>query len=84
MARGEYCSVLPYTFVRDDLDAGILTAVAFAPVLERQLVAATRAGRQPSPAVRAVIEMVRVRLGELAELRTSTGPGRRTHPAVDR
>jgi LysR family nitrogen assimilation transcriptional regulator len=69
VARGEYCSVLPYLFVRDDLDAGILSAVPFAPVLERQLVAVTRAGRQPPPAVRAVVEMVRVRLGELAELR---------------
>lgn len=69
VARGEYYSVLPYMFVRDDLDAGVLGAVPFAPVLERQLVAVTRAGRQPSPAVRAVIEMVRVRLGELAELR---------------
>jgi LysR family nitrogen assimilation transcriptional regulator len=75
VARGEYCSVLPYTFVRDDLDAGILTAMAFAPALERQLVAVTRAGRQPAPAVRAVIEMGRVRLGELAELRRSTRPG---------
>jgi LysR family transcriptional regulator, nitrogen assimilation regulatory protein len=69
VARGEYCSVLPYSFVRDDLDAGILRAVAFAPVLERQLVAVTRRGRQPSPAVRAVIEIARVRLRELAELR---------------
>jgi LysR family transcriptional regulator, nitrogen assimilation regulatory protein len=84
VARGEYCSVLPYAFVRDELDAGTLTAMAFVPVLERQLVAATRTGRQPSPAARAVIEMVRVRLGELAELRTSTAPGRRAHPAVDR
>ncbi|WP_327102567.1 LysR family transcriptional regulator [Nonomuraea glycinis] len=84
VARGEYCSVLPYTFVRNDLDAGILTAVAFAPVLERRLVAVTRAGRQPSPAVRAVIEMARLRLGELTELRTSTGPDRRAHPPVDR
>lgn len=69
VARGEYCSVLPYTFVRDDLDAGVLGAVAFAPALERQLVAVTRAGRQPSPAARAVIEMAEVRLGELAALR---------------
>lgn len=77
VARGEYCSVLPYTFVRDDLDAGILAAMAFEPVLERQLVAATRAGRQPAPAVRAAVEMSRVRLGELAELRRATRPGRR-------
>ncbi|TQM43735.1 LysR family transcriptional regulator [Pseudonocardia cypriaca] len=69
VARGEFCSVLPHTFVRDDLDAGLFEAVAFAPVLERQVVAATRAGRRCSPAVRAVIEMVRVRLGEFAELR---------------
>jgi LysR family nitrogen assimilation transcriptional regulator len=82
VARGEYCSILPYAFVREDLDAGILEAVPFAPVVERQLVAVTRAGRQPSPAVRAVIEMVRVRLGEFAELRDR---GRSASaPAVDR
>ena len=69
VARGEFSSVLPYAFVRDDLDAGLLEAVSFAPALERQVVAATRAGRRCSPAVRAVIEMVRVRLGEFAELR---------------
>jgi LysR family nitrogen assimilation transcriptional regulator len=69
VARGEYCSVLPYTFVRNDLDAGTLSAVAFEPALERHLVAVTRAGRQPSPAVRAVVDMVRVRVGEFAELR---------------
>lgn len=82
VVRGEYYSVLPYMFVRDDLDAGVLSAVAFAPVLERQLVAATRAGRQPSPAVRAVIEMVRVRLGELAELRERAGSA--SSPMLDR
>ncbi|MBN9102707.1 MAG: LysR family transcriptional regulator [Pseudonocardia sp.] len=76
VARGEYCSVLPYTFVRDDLDAGILTAMAFAPALERQLVAVTRAGRQPAPAVRVVIEMSRVRLAELAEHRRTTRPAK--------
>jgi LysR family nitrogen assimilation transcriptional regulator len=76
VARGEYCSVLPYTFVRDDLDAGILTARAFAPALERQLVAVTRAGRQPAPAVRVVIEMSRVRLAELAEHRRTTRPAK--------
>jgi LysR family transcriptional regulator, nitrogen assimilation regulatory protein len=69
VARGEYASVLPYTFVRSDLDAGTFSAVAFEPALERHLVAVTRAGRQPSPAVRAVIDMARVRLGEFAELR---------------
>jgi LysR family nitrogen assimilation transcriptional regulator len=69
VVRGEYHSVLPYVFVRDDLEAAVLDAVPFAPALERQLVAVTRAGRQPSPAVRAVTEMVRVRLGELAALR---------------
>ncbi|MGW5723674.1 LysR family transcriptional regulator [Amycolatopsis sp. NPDC003865] len=78
VARGEYCSVLPYTFVRDDLDAGVLTAVAFAPALERQLVAVTRAGRRPSPVTRAVVELVRLRLDELAELRKSvSGAGYR-------
>ncbi|GAA3533685.1 LysR substrate-binding domain-containing protein [Amycolatopsis ultiminotia] len=66
VVRGEYCSVLPYTFVRDDLDSGVLTAIGFAPVLKRELVAVTRAGRHPSPAAEAVTEMVRIRLGELA------------------
>jgi LysR family nitrogen assimilation transcriptional regulator len=79
VARGEFGSVLPYAFVRDDLDAGLLEAVAFDPVLERRIVAATRAGRRCSPVVRAVIEMARVRLGEFAELRdrarsASSGP----------
>ncbi|GAA1020012.1 LysR family transcriptional regulator [Acrocarpospora pleiomorpha] len=69
VVRGEYCSVLPYTFIRGDLASGIVTAVGFAPVLERKLVAVTRAGRQPPPAVRAVIDVVRTRLGQLANLR---------------
>ncbi|MFD2416419.1 LysR family transcriptional regulator [Amycolatopsis pigmentata] len=83
IARGEYCSVLPYTFLRADLDRGVLAAVGFAPVLERKLVAATRTGRPASPAVRSVVEMVRRRLGELAELRRSTRSAARMscHPA---
>jgi LysR family nitrogen assimilation transcriptional regulator len=76
VARGEYRSVLPYAFIRDDLETGIVSAVGFEPALNRELVAVTRAGRQPSPAVRAVVEMTRVRLGELTELRASTGCGR--------
>ncbi|SFJ25444.1 LysR family transcriptional regulator, nitrogen assimilation regulatory protein [Amycolatopsis sacchari] len=62
--RGEYCSVLPYTFLRADLESGALSAVGFSPVLERELVAATRAGRRLSPAVRSVVELVRSRLAE--------------------
>ncbi|MGI5127905.1 LysR family transcriptional regulator [Pseudonocardia sp. CA-107938] len=69
VVRGEYCSVLPYTFVRDDVDAGVLGARPFAPVLERQLVAVTRVGRHSSPAARAVVELAKARLRELAELR---------------
>jgi LysR family nitrogen assimilation transcriptional regulator len=81
VARGEYCSVLPYTFIRADLDRGDLAAVGFAPVLERRLVAATHAGRPVPPAVRSVVEMVRGRLGELTDLRrpartTAAVPGR--------
>jgi LysR family transcriptional regulator, nitrogen assimilation regulatory protein len=67
VARGEYRSVLPYAFVRDDLEAGILAAVGFEPALKRELVVVTRAGRKSAPAVRAVIETVRGRLSELAE-----------------
>ncbi|WP_166459551.1 LysR family transcriptional regulator [Amycolatopsis pithecellobii] len=74
VARGEYCSVLPYTFIQADLDRGVLAAVGFNPILERKLVAATRAGRRLPPAVRSVVEMVRERLGEFTELR-------RCHPA---
>lgn len=76
VARGDYSSVLPYAFVREDLEAGILSAVGFEPALNRELVAVTRAGRQPAPAARAVVEMVRVRLAELAEHRAATGCGR--------
>ncbi|WP_370964258.1 LysR family transcriptional regulator [Amycolatopsis sp. cg9] len=65
VVRGEYRSVLPSAFVRDDLAAGALTAVGFEPALKRELVAVTRAGRKSAPAVRAVIETVRRRLGEL-------------------
>ena len=79
VARGEYCSVLPYTFLRNDLEADTLSAMAFEPVLERHLVAVTRAGRQPSPAVHAVVEMARLRIGEFAELRdrarSASSPG---------
>lgn len=64
--RGEYCSVLPFTFVRDDVSSGLLDALAFAPPLHRQLVAATRPGRRPSAAVKAVVEAARTRLAELA------------------
>ncbi|WP_033290674.1 LysR family transcriptional regulator [Amycolatopsis jejuensis] len=63
--RGEYCSALPYTFIRDDLAAGKLDAVPFAPPLRRQLVAVTRAGRRTSATVTAVITTARARLGEL-------------------
>lgn len=73
--RGEHCSVLPYTFVRGDLESGTIAALGFAPRIERRLVAATRAGRRPSPAVRAVVEMVRGRLGELADLRGASRQG---------
>lgn len=69
VVRGEFCSALPFTFVRSDLDDGTIVSASFDPVLERTLVAATRAGRPPSPAVRAVVGMVRDRLAELAAIR---------------
>ncbi|WP_236790850.1 LysR family transcriptional regulator [Amycolatopsis sp. GM8] len=64
--RGEYLSVLPFTFIRDDLSAGLLDAVAFTPRLNRHLVAATRAGRRPAAAVTAIVDVARARLAELA------------------
>lgn len=65
--RGEYCSALPYTYVRDDLEKGALHGVSFRPAVHRELVAATRAGRRKTGAVDAVIESVRARLTELAD-----------------
>ncbi|MBW0088969.1 LysR family transcriptional regulator, partial [Pseudonocardia sp. KRD-188] len=46
------CALLgtAYTFVRGDLERGTIAVAGFEPPIERQLVAATRAGRQPSPA----------------------------------
>ncbi|GAA4558302.1 LysR family transcriptional regulator [Pseudonocardia xishanensis] len=75
VARGEYCSILPFTFVREDLEAGVLVAARLQPAVERELLAATRAGRRPSPAANAVIALARVRLTELAALRAVAGCG---------
>lgn len=65
--RGEYCSALPYTYVRDDLEKGALHGVSLRPAVHRELVAATRAGRRKAGAVNAVIQSVRARLTELAD-----------------
>ncbi|WP_456697690.1 LysR family transcriptional regulator [Aeromicrobium sp. P5_D10] len=63
--RGEYCSALPYAYVRDDLVDGSLVATSFEPAIHRQIVAVTRAGRGRSSAVRAIISSARSRLVEL-------------------
>ena len=75
VAHGEYVSILPYTFIREDLEAGVLVAARLQPAVERELVAATRAGRRPSPAAHAVTALVRARLAELAGLRAVAGGG---------
>ncbi|GAA4711881.1 LysR substrate-binding domain-containing protein [Pseudonocardia yuanmonensis] len=64
--RGEVCSVLPVTYIREDLAAGRLIAASFAPPLRRELVGVTPTGRTPSGAVQVVIETARARLTELA------------------
>lgn len=71
--RGEYCSALPFTFVRDDVASGLLDAAGFSPALCRQLVAVTHTGRRPSAAVDAVVDVARARLAELADVRRSAG-----------
>ena len=69
VVRGEFCSALPFTFVHADLDEGTLVGAGFEPALNRTVVAATRAGRASSPAIRVVVEMVRDRLAEFAAIR---------------
>lgn len=64
--RGQYASVLPRAFVADDIDAGNIVARKFSPRLHRQVAAVTRAGRRPSAAVAAVIDVVSARLREFA------------------
>lgn len=64
--RGEFASVLPAAFVRDDVEAGAIVAQRFSPRLRRQVAAVTRTGRRPSAAVAAVIEVARARLREIS------------------
>lgn len=68
VVRGEYCSVLPYSFVRDDLSSSLLDALELEPAFHREVVAATRPGRQ-TPAGDVVIDVIRARLSELANER---------------
>lgn len=62
--RGEYCSVLPYSFVREDLANGLVEAFELEPAFHRQVVVATRPGRQ-KPASQLIVDVARTRLSEL-------------------
>lgn len=59
--RGDCCSAMPWTFVQDDVQAGLLESRPFEPSVRSHIVCATRAGRGTA-AVSAVVEACRLRL----------------------
>lgn len=64
--RGEYWSILPYSFVREDVSHGLVQAFKLEPAFYRTVVAATRPGKQ-KPAGELIVDAVRARLSELSE-----------------
>ena len=71
VVRGDYWSVLPYSFVRDDLASGLVRAFELEPAFHRQVVAASRPGRQ-NPACELIVDIVRARLSDLVDQRAGT------------
>ena len=67
--RGAACSVLPFTYVRDDLTNGRVLATRFKPGLRRDLVAVTRAGGRATAGVNAVVNAARTRMADLMSTR---------------
>ncbi|MEQ3551203.1 LysR family transcriptional regulator [Pseudonocardia nematodicida] len=65
--RGECCSVMPSSFVHDEVGDESLRTRAFTPSIRRQIVAVTRTGRAWRPATEVVVAMTSA---VLAEIRT--------------
>jgi LysR family nitrogen assimilation transcriptional regulator len=64
--RGDYCSALPFSFVRDELLSGALQAAHFTPSVRRHIAAVTRASTWPSAAIEVIIQVAQERLHELS------------------
>jgi LysR family transcriptional regulator, nitrogen assimilation regulatory protein len=63
--RGTYCSLLPYSFVHEEVVAGRLRAAGFRPPVRRTVVAATRLDRPVRRPVEALIGLMRTQLAAL-------------------
>ncbi|MGP3533697.1 LysR family transcriptional regulator [Microbacterium sp. RD1] len=74
--RAEYCSVLPVSFVQEDIERGALRAVQIDPPIRRHVAAVTRAGRRPTAAVGVVVSVARARLSDLSAEVPFLGGGR--------
>ena len=83
VVRGDYCSAMPWNFVRHEISTGLLEARPFDPSVRSHIVSATRAGiRASSPAIAAVTEVCRDRLDELGKRRLSaSSPSSDPEPA---
>jgi len=71
VSRGEYASVLPYSFVAPDVRAGLLSASMIDPPVERVIVAAARRDRFEQRTVQAVIQCARGQMKSIRPLPAS-------------
>jgi LysR family nitrogen assimilation transcriptional regulator len=69
--HGRYCSFVPYSFVRGEVDQGTLTALHIQPLpIYRQIVTAVKADRPLSLAVKTVRALIREELEKLTNIAT--------------